>query len=370
MYDLVIIGGGLSGLTSAILLGKAGLKTLLIEKNEYPFHRVCGEYISKETLPFLQKIGVDPFSFGAVSITDFTLTSPKGNFLDLKLDLGGFGISRYLLDNQMFAKAKENGTNFLFKEKVISVKNLGKTHLVSTESQSFETKNVIGTYGKRTNLDNFLKRSFFTQKSPYIGVKYHIKTNLQADHKIALHNFADGYCGMSRVENDIFCLCYLTTRQNLKQIGDIKTLEKQILSKNPFLKQIFEEAEFVWEKPQVINEISFAKKPLIENGILMAGDSAGMIAPLCGNGMTMAIHGAKILSELLILHFEGKISKTELEKSYQKQWSSQFSSRLWAGRNLQKMFGNPILTEILLQFAKKMPAFANFLVAQTHGKEF
>jgi len=49
--DVLIIGGGLAGLTSAIHLSKSGLKVSLIEKNEFPKHKVCGEYISNEVLP-------------------------------------------------------------------------------------------------------------------------------------------------------------------------------------------------------------------------------------------------------------------------------------------------------------------------------
>jgi len=61
--DIVIIGGGLAGLVNAIHLSKAGLKVLLIEKNEYPKHKVCGEYISNEVLSYLAYLGINPFDF-------------------------------------------------------------------------------------------------------------------------------------------------------------------------------------------------------------------------------------------------------------------------------------------------------------------
>ena len=56
--DVIIIGGGLAGLTNAIHLSKLGKKVLLIEKNEYPKHKVCGEYISNEVLPYLEFLGL------------------------------------------------------------------------------------------------------------------------------------------------------------------------------------------------------------------------------------------------------------------------------------------------------------------------
>ena len=49
--DVIIIGGGLAGLTSALHLSKKGFKVTLIEKHDYPRHKVCGEYLSNEVVP-------------------------------------------------------------------------------------------------------------------------------------------------------------------------------------------------------------------------------------------------------------------------------------------------------------------------------
>lgn len=371
MYEVLIIGGGLSGLVNAICLSRQGIRVALLEKNQYPFHRVCGEYISNETLPFLQSLGFDPFALGAVSLHTFRLTSPKGNTLEMPLDLGGFGLSRYTMDDELCQIAKKCGAEIFESCKVTDIQTLNTHFRVKTDKgQIFESTVVIGAYGKRSNLDNSLHRAFFQKKSPYIGVKYHIYTDLQADHMIALHNFKDGYCGISRVEDDKFCLCYLTSRQNLKDYGSIERLEQEILHKNPFLKDIFEKSEFIYDKPKVINEISFAPKTLLENGILMCGDTAGMITPLCGNGMAIAIHSAKILSELLIEHFSGKINRREMEDLYQKKWRHLFAARLGVGRNIQNFFGSPLLSEVLLKTAKNIKPLAKFLVSNTHGRVF
>ena len=73
--DVIIIGGGLAGLTSAIHLAKANYNVLLFEKNAYPKHKVCGEYVSNEVLPYLNYLGFNPFEFGAKRIREFELTT-------------------------------------------------------------------------------------------------------------------------------------------------------------------------------------------------------------------------------------------------------------------------------------------------------
>ena len=97
-YDVIIIGGGLAGLTSAIHISKLNFSVLLIEKNDYPKHKVCGEYVSNEVLPYLKHLGFNPFEFGAKRISKFQLTTHNNKSIDAKLPLGGFGISRYEFD--------------------------------------------------------------------------------------------------------------------------------------------------------------------------------------------------------------------------------------------------------------------------------
>src|SRR4051812_41024591 len=99
--DILIIGGGLAGLTAALHLQKAGLNVVLIEKNAYPNHKVCGEYISNEVLPYLKWLGVDVESLNPTHINKLHLTTQSGKSTYATLPLGGFGISRYTLDNYL-----------------------------------------------------------------------------------------------------------------------------------------------------------------------------------------------------------------------------------------------------------------------------
>jgi menaquinone-9 beta-reductase len=364
MYDIIIIGGGLAGLISSIQLSKGGKKVLLIEKKEYPFHRVCGEYISNEVRPFLASFGLDFSTLGIKEISKFQFTSPSGRVLETELDLGGFGISRYKIDEELYHLAESFGVEFLLENTVENVDFENEKFIVKTSFDTFECKYVIGTFGKRTKLDATLKRVFFNKRSPYIGVKYHIKTDFPKD-LIALHNFKDGYCGISAIEDNKYCLCYLTTRENLKQHGTIAEMERNILWKNPHLQKIFTESEFLYDKPEVINEISFSPKTTIENHILMAGDSAGLITPLCGNGMAMAIHGAKLLSNNILQNFN---DRNLVEKNYKKDWKKHFQKRLWIGRNVQKLFGNEVVSEIALSTMKTIKPLLRMVIKATHGQ--
>ncbi|HZX74490.1 MAG TPA: FAD-dependent oxidoreductase, partial [Cyclobacteriaceae bacterium] len=139
----------------------------------------------------------------------------------------------------------------------------------------------------------------------------------------------------------------------------------------PFIKSTFENSEFLLEKPEVINEISFETKAPVENHILMAGDAAGMITPLCGNGMAMAIHASKLVSELVIKFCkEEKYLRSQLENDYAEIWKKQFASRLWSGRQIQRLFGDEWTSNLAVNLATYSKPVARFLVSKTHGKPF
>lgn len=374
MRDIIIIGGGLAGLINAIQLSRSGLDVLLVERKRFPFHKVCGEYISNEVIPFLKEINCFPEAYEPANIVNFQLSSVSGKLFNSPLDLGGFGISRYTLDHYLYRKALDAGVSICLESHVEDLLFAEDQFKVDIRGGRKEyAKIVIGAFGKRSTLDNKLDRAFIKRKSPYIGVKYHIKTDFPND-LIALHNFKGGYCGISKVENaqdNRFNLCYLSHRHNLKTWGNIAEMEKQVLCQNPYLKNIWENADFIFSKPFVINEISFERKSAVENHILMSGDAAGMITPLCGNGMAMAIHSAKILSSLIIDHYKnGKLERERLEKKYTHIWEKRFSQRLWVGRNTQKLFGGIKASEIALSAAKLFPPMASFIMKKTHGVPF
>ncbi|MBS1506915.1 MAG: NAD(P)/FAD-dependent oxidoreductase [Bacteroidetes bacterium] len=369
MKKIIIAGGGLAGLITASVLAKRGISCLVIEKKEYPFHRVCGEYISNETVPFLKSEGLFPAELDPSAIHRFQLTSVNGKLSELPLDLGGFGISRYQFDYFLFQKAKATGVEFLLNTEVDSIIFADDKFFVETRDKKLEADVVVGAFGKRSKLDVALQRPFIRQRSPYVGVKYHVRTNHPSD-VIALHNFKDGYCGISNIEDGKSNLCYLTHRDNLKRYGSIEQMEKEVLFENPFLKTLFSSSEFLFEKPEVINEISFEKKSPVEDHILMCGDAAGMITPLCGNGMAIAIHSAAVMSELIIRYCQNEISRDTLEKTYASRWQSLFSTRLWAGRQIQRLFGGVRASNLAVTIAQKAKPVANFLIRQTHGNPF
>lgn len=369
MHDVAIIGGGLAGLALSIELSRKGHDVVIIEKHRYPFHKVCGEYISKESEAYLKWLGADLEKLGAKRIHQFRLTHYLGSEVRSALPLGGIGISRFTLDATLAEEAKRGGVDVMDGTMVNGIKE----NALETTAGSIEAKLIIGAHGKRSNIDKTLNRPFIEAKAKgrdhFVGVKYHLKTDLPDD-LIELHVFPDGYAGISAVEDGRYCLCYLTKAHHLEQNGGIQAMEKQVLGKNPALASYLDRFPSLYERPEAIAQINFQNKEKGRDNIFFAGDAAGLIAPLSGNGMSMALHSAHLLSKEIDLLLHQKQTKEATLNHYDAAWHKAFGHRFKSARFLQEVFFRPTAMNWLMKTANFFPPLKHRIIKQTHGEAF
>jgi menaquinone-9 beta-reductase len=341
--DVCIIGGGLAGLTAALGSIRMGLSVLVIEKKKYPFHKVCGEYISLEAEGLLEWMDL-PLDWKSLPRLDtFRYTGQSGKNFTAALPLGGMGISRFWLDDLIRIKIEAEGGIVLDGTRALDFSQNTHGFTVFTDSQNAPVVScswLLGTMGR-----NKSRFAHAANESPptrrYIGVKRHVRANLPHN-RIELLAFPGGYCGISAVEgNNRFCLCYLASES--VETRNLEEFETTILKKNPVLRQYLTDFEPLTNRVAT-SGVFFQSRPLSQNGMLFIGDSAGMIPPLAGNGMSMAMHGAVLALEAIYL---AKIKNWDLDKTvqfYQRSWKQSFSTRLSIGgyfNGLWKTNGRP-----------------------------
>lgn len=350
-YDLCVIGGGIAGLSLAIQAGKAGIKTVLIEKSTYPKHKVCGEYVSNESRNFLRDLGLDFNSDNYPKINMFKLFDSFDNVSECSLNSGGFGVSRFHLDALLADQAKQSGVDIFEKTAVRSVNSVGAS-MFEIEGAGIKTsaKLVVGAWGRSSPLQSEKHK---TSGEPWIGVKYHLDAG-PPDDTIEIHAFEDGYAGVSKVEDGRYCLAYLSKARGLKRFGsNIDEYEREVLCKNAFLRKRLSANRLMG--PITTSQFQFTVQEPSEYPIV--GDAGGFIPPLTGNGMSLALRSSKHLFPFVKSFLEGNLSFEALLKENRSYVKGYLSSRVQQGVLLQNLlFLRPkFLNQAMMKIFSKSP---------------
>lgn len=368
IYDAIIVGAGLAGSSAAIQLAEQGYRVLLLEQARYPAHRLCGEFLSVEVMAIFDRLGIlgTVRRAGAHPIEKVYLTASQGAEFREKLPGVALGFSRYQLDRILWERAVAAGAKALqgtAVERIASSFQAG--FQVHTRRGDFYGRFVLGAFGKASSLDRRLKRRSGGQNSPWIASKAHYQGR-DLPQGIELHAFPGGYCGLSQVEEGTVNVCWIAHQRVLKKnLGNRHTPDA--LFQNPLLAKRLQGLERT-TTPQNLARISFAPKAPFENDLCLIGDAGGMITPLCGDGMAMALRSADLVVPLLSRLLDESLELETFKRLYRRAGEAEFSQRLQLGRLMHQAFINPSLAALGVNSCCLFPPLGRWLIASTRGK--
>lgn len=367
-FEVVIIGGGLAGLVAALILQKEGREVLVLEAKDYPRHKVCGEFISREIVPLFDELDLWPTEYTLPQITQLQLSVASGKYLTLPLSHGAVGWSRKEMDWHLAEVFKARGGQIHTNSTVRNLYLENEDFILETNrSIKIKTSLAIAAIGRRSSLDKHLgiKQK---ERSQWMGWKMHFQKDDFPNDEVHLHNFPGGYAGLSRVENGKVNMAALLDSRLLKGEGNSWQEVKKLLSQNTHLNSFLNSSEELIDRPVAVSQLDYSPRPKVAKGVLLIGDTAGMIHPLSGNGMAMAIGSAQIASACAVPFLNGELSREEMEAVYQEKWKQQYQRRLRVSRMLRATFAASGKSEIALRTALAMPFLTRWLEKQTHGK--
>jgi flavin-dependent dehydrogenase len=370
--DVIVIGGGLAGCSAATQLAERGHDVVLLEKDSYPRHKLCGEFLSPEAQFSLDRLDTlsEVHDAGARSIEHARLTGPSGTVVEQPLPEAALGLSRYRLDALLFRRARQVGVDGRTDAKVTNVEgSLENGFSVQAGGKSFDGRLVLGAYGRRGVLDRTLDRPFLQQDTPYVAFKAHFAGVSMSDPgTIEVHAAPGGYCGVGPVEEEKVNVCWIGQIADLKAAGGTPTAMLDALRcENQRLDDRLAPLTRVSDQFEAVSQVPLMAKEQFVGDVCMIGDTAGMIAPLCGDGMAMALDAADLVVPLANDFLNGDCSPETFRDAYRTRWHDKFGTRLRLGRWIHAAAFRPFAVTALLNTCRMVPALTRWLIRATRG---
>lgn len=373
-YDALVIGGGLAGCSAALQLARDGHDVLLAEQSTYPRPKLCGEFLSPEAQSSFRRLGVlnEVRGAGAATIDCTRLTASSGITTTHALPNAAHGLSRHRLDQIIFENACLAGVEGRTGSPVTSVHGSLQDGFVATlGGDDVDARLVLGAYGRRSRLDRTLDRPFFSETTPYVAFKAHYAGTAADDlsNTIELHGAPGAYCGLSPIEENRINVCWIGRTTALNDAGgSAEGMLNAIRRQNPALDERLGALTRVSERFEAVSQVPLMPKSRFADDVCMIGDAAGMIAPLCGDGMAMALQTADLLSPLASDFLNGRCSAHAFRTTYKSAWTDTFARRMRLGRWIHEAAFRPGATWTLVQSCRLLPPLARWLIRSTRGR--
>jgi flavin-dependent dehydrogenase len=363
MYDLIVIGGGPAGAAAAIGSARSGARVLLLERGRFPRHKVCGEFVSAESLELLaellgqqqarllQKAVVIPRARAFVD--DYALPAP--------VEPAAASIARWDLDEALWDSAQQCGVEA--KQQVTAERITGRgPFLVTTSAGDFEARALVNASGRWSNLRAGSSGNGHEQ-GKWIGLKAHF-VQAPGPASVDLYFFDGGYCGVQPVETlsdpgrSRVNACAMVR-------ADVARTLPEVLALHPALR----ERAAGWEPltdPVSVAPLVFKQPEPSRDSILLIGDAAGFVDPFVGDGISLALRSGSAAAQCLAGLFAGNISLEFAIRQYAEEYEQRLAPVFRASARIRRMLAMPrMVRKPVVSFLQHAPAITRYVVRKT-----
>jgi flavin-dependent dehydrogenase len=339
-FDLVVIGGGPAGCAAAISAARRGKRVALLEAGRYPRHKVCGEFLSAESLILLRELllgtsGIDLLDHSP-HIAKARVFLPAGGF-DSRIEPAAASISRYDLDFALWNAARANGVDARDGCGRYAVARGTNEFLVLGGGPGLVCKHVIYATGRRSDRGT----------SVLVGLKSHFRVQDRVD-SVELYFGDEGYCGVQPLGGGLLNVCALVNADSIKGSGSDR------------MSAAFAEHERLREKQweQVTETVTTATCPLgdpqpLWDGIVCAGDAAGFIDPFLGDGISLALQSGAIAGSI------------DDPQQYEREYRRRFVPLFRRAAQLRRLLHSPAALQKAALLLMKVSPISAAIVAAT-----
>ena len=369
VYDAIVVGAGPSGSTAAIVLAQHHLRVLLVDQDQFPRDKPCGDAVPMIAVQHLKELGLNvAASKDFFQVTHLTLTGPKGVSITSKLkasaDSGGGMVARYVFDNMLFQRALECGAEYcnlhvtapiLEDGQVVGIKaRAGK------QTIEYRAKAVIAADGATSALSRALITTPRPDKHKAIAVRGYVATDAELSPTVELNflgSFQPGYAWffpMSRhyanigvgIRSDYYKKQSLSLNEALNAYAATPQISRRI--KGHAIENVMS-----WQLP-----LASMDQQRVFDGAILIGDAGGFVDPLTGAGIRTGIITGKYAAETVVQAIQaGDLSARGLAP-FDVMWRAELEDSLKRSSLIANLAGMlPPLIDAVLLIMRIAPGF-------------
>lgn len=359
-YDLLIAGGGPAGTSAAITAARLGARVLLLERGRFPRHKVCGEFVSPESLELLESLlGSEPEA--AVMLRSAPRISQARAFIadecvEFPLATPAASISRLDLDAALWKSAAAAGAQA---RQGITVEGIEREELfkATTSGGAFAAKSAINASGRWSNL-NPAAPPRSSRGAAWLGVKAHFLED-SPPASVDLYFFEGGYCGVQPLGGGRVNACAMVRSDRARSLDEVFALQPRLAERSRRWQPV---TDAVVTSPFVFR----APRPL-RFGLLQAGDAAGFLDPFVGDGISAALHSGALAAQALSDCWQGRATLKQAALQYQREYERTLQPAFRTAGRIRWLLHLPAaLRAPALQMLRVRPV-ARYLVRKTRA---
>jgi geranylgeranyl reductase family protein len=384
-FDIIIVGAGPGGCTTAMALADSDLKIGIIEAATFPRDKICGDALSGKVIDIMKKIPIEGLvaefekfaekidSWGVQFVApnlkalDVPFTSDKSKYKIAP----GYIAKRKDFDNFMFEQTKKLPNVTIFEgTKVKDVKISRQEATVTTENgKTFIADIVIGADGAQSVVTKKLT-DIRVEKDHYCAGLRAYYENVSGMHKenfielIFVKDFLPGYFWIFPLPNNqanvgVGMLSSAVSKNKV----NLKERMIDIIDNHPIISKRFKNAKIVDEIKGYGLPLGSKKRRISGNRFILIGDAAYLIDPFTGEGIGNALISGLKAAEFLKSAFE----TNDFSKKNTKQYDDATYKRLWQelslSRKMQKLLRFPWLFDLVVNKANKNEALQKMIMS-------
>lgn len=376
--DVVVVGAGPAGSAAATALAQRGWDVLLLERDHFPRHKVCGEFLSPEAQETLRMLRLHSAvaALTPVALTHATVTTQRGQTTRMSLPGPAWGVSRFAMDEALATAACEHGVDLWSGILVKEFTTVDNEYVIHLQTRSTTEQTPRYSQVKSRALIIACGRHSASALPPHptphnrplaVGIKCHY-VDVVMPAQVELFFFPGGYAGINPIEDGRVNLCLLLSYDAFRRTGQsVAGTLAAIMAWNPALGQRLAGGRALAESICTVAPVDTGRPAAPWSDVACLGDAAVMLPPLCGDGMAMALRSAELCAPLAEAFLRQELTLEGWAAHYQQAWQAEFTQRVRTGRFLQQMLAVPLLADLMIGLGRLAPPLATYFVKATRG---